>query len=178
MMIFVRGPIRRNNRSIGIGADISPNEHFALELNYGYVDAFARTGICFASTPPPTGGAPAAPADCGTNKFLGTGYYDEPTQYGSVDVMLSPGKKLQSHVGYRMNAVNGTTEFLNPRQVPGSLQSHYQTPFANVVGLVARGWGLRAEWNYYDYSEGGPVGPTLARAFHTNLYTLGIHYEF
>ena len=167
-----------HNRSIGIGADISPNEHYAIELNYGYVDAFTRTGICFASTPPPAGGAPTAPADYGTNTFLGTGYYDEPTQYGSVDVMLSPGKKLQSHVGYRLNAVNGTTEFLNPRQVPGSLQSHYQTPFAKVVWTVARGWGLRGEWNYYDYGEAGPVGPTLPRAFHTNLYTVGIHYEF
>jgi hypothetical protein len=167
-----------HNRSLGVGVDVSPNEHYALELNYGYVDAFTRTGICFASTPPPAAGAPASPPDCGTNKFLGSGYYDEPTQFGSVDVMLSPGKKLQSHVGYRMNAVSGNTEFLNPRQVPGSLQSHYQTPFANVVWTVAHGWGLRGDWNYYDYAEQAAVGPTLPRAFHTNLYTLGVHYEF
>jgi hypothetical protein len=43
---------------------------------------------------------------------------------------------------------------------------------------IAQGWGLRGEWNYYDYGEGGAVGPTLPRAFHTNLYTIGMHYEF
>ena len=77
-----------------------------------------------------------------------------------------------------MNSVNGSTELLNPLAVPGSLQSYYQTPFANVLWTVARGWGLRGEWNYYDYGEGSAVGPTLPRAFHTNLYTLGRHYEF
>jgi hypothetical protein len=167
-----------HSRSLGLGAEISPNEHYGIDLNYGYMDALTRTGICYSSTPPPAGGAPAAPADCGTNKFLGTGFYDEPTQFGSIDFMFSPNKKVQSHVGYRMNAVDGTTEFLNPRQVPGSLQSHYQTPFANMVWTVARGWGFRAEWNYYDYGEESAVGPTLPRAFNTNLYTLGLHYEF
>ena len=167
-----------HNRSLGVGADISPNEHYGLALNYGYVDAYTRTGICFSSTAPPLGASPTAPADCGTNTYLGSGFYDEPTQYVSMDVMLSPGKKLQSHVGYRINAVNGSTEYLNPRQVPGSLRSHYQTPFGNVRVAVARNWALRGEWNYYDYSEAGQVGPTLPRDFQTNLYTLGIHYEF
>jgi hypothetical protein len=166
-----------HNRSVGLGAEVSPNEHYGFDLNYGYVDAYTRTGICYSSTVAPAS-TPASPADCGTNTFLGTGYYDEPTEYGSVDVMLSPGKKVQSHVGYRVNAVNGTTEFLNPLQVPGSLQSHFQTPFANVKWMVAQDWGFRGEWNYYGYGEQGAVGPTLARNFHTNLYTLGIHYEF
>jgi hypothetical protein len=167
-----------HNRSLGIGAEVSPNEHYGLDLNYGYMDAYTRTGICYSSTPGPEGVAPTAPADCGTNTYLGTAFYDEPTQYGSFDFMFSPNKKVQAHAGYRMNAVNGSTEFLNPRQVPGSLQSHYQTPFGNVVWTVAQGWGFRGEWNYYDYGEGSAVGPTLPRAFHTNLYTLGVHYEF
>jgi len=166
-----------HNRSLGIGVDLSPSEHYGLDLNYGYMDAYTRTGICYSSTDAPAN-ALAAPADCGTNTFLGTEYYDEPTQYGSIDFMFSPSKKVRSHVGYRMNAVNGSTEFLNPRQVPGSLQSHFQTPFADVVWTVAQGWGFRGEWNYYDYGEGAAVGPTLPRAFHTNLYTVGIHYEF
>lgn len=77
-----------------------------------------------------------------------------------------------------MNAVNGTTEYLNPRQVPGSLQSKYQTPFVNVTWTVKDGLGFRGEWDYYGYGEDGPAGPTLPRNFHTNLYTLGVHYEF
>lgn len=166
-----------HNRSFGIGAELSPNEHYGLDLNYGYTDAFTRTGLCYSSTAA-SADTPAAPADCGTNSFLGTGYYDEPTQFGSVDFRFSPEKRVESHVGYRMNAVSGTTEFLNPRQVSGSLQSQYQTPFVNVKWTVAQGWGFRGEWNYYGYGEDGAVGPTLPRAFHTNLYTVGMHYEF
>ena len=166
-----------HNRSAGLGVEVAPNEHYGVDFNYGYIDVFSRTGICYSSTAAPPN-TPAAPADCGTNSFLGTGRYDEPTQSGSVDFMLSPNKQIHSHAGYRVNSVNGSTELLNPLAVPGSLQSYYQTPFANVLWTVARGWGLRGEWNYYDYGEGSAVGPTLPRAFHTNLYTLGMHYEF
>jgi len=166
-----------HNRSAGLGAEISPNEHYGFDLNYGYMDAYTRTGLCYSSTAAPAD-APASPADCGTNTYLGTGYYDEPTQSASIDIMLSPNKHVTSHAGYRINAVNGTTEFLNPLAVPGSLQSHYQTPFFNVKWAIAAGWGLRGEWNLYDYSEGGAVGPTAPRAFQTNLCTLGLHYDF
>jgi hypothetical protein len=159
-----------HNRSAGLGAEISPNEHYGFDLNYGYMDAYTRTGLCYSSTAAPAD-APTAPADCGTNTYLGTGYYDEPTQSASIDIMLSPNKHVTSHAGYRINAVNGTTEFLNPLAVPGSLQSHYQTPFFNVKWAVAAGWGFCGEWNLYDYSEGGRLGrlhhepskPTSAR---------------
>ena len=64
-----------HNRSAGLGAEISPNEHYGVDLNYGYIDAFTRTGLCYSSAAAPAS-TPAAPADCGTNMFLGTGYYD------------------------------------------------------------------------------------------------------
>ena len=170
----------------GSEAQFLQNWRNSTDSWFGAVDwkALTRTVLTFQETITHYKGntsyqlAPAAPADCGTNTFLGTGDYDEPTQFGSIDFMFSPNKKVQLHVGYRMNAVNGTTVLLNPRQVPGSLQSHYQTPFANVVWTISRGWGFRAEWNYYDYGEAATVGPTLPRAFQTNLYTLGLHYEF
>jgi hypothetical protein len=167
-----------HSRSAGLGAQIAINEHYSLDLNYGYFDVFTTTGICYRSSLAPAGTPLAPQPDCGTNTFLGTFSYDEPTQYGSVDLMYSPVKKLQSHLGYRMNAVNGSTTTFNPRQVPGSLQSQYQTPFANVTWTVTHGFGLRGEWNYFDYGEQAPVGPTAPRDFHTNLYNLGIHYEF
>jgi hypothetical protein len=116
--------------------------------------------------------------DCGANTYLGTALYSEPTQYGLVDLMVSPVKPIQAHVGYRVNAVSGSTTTFNPRQVPGSLQSRYQTPFANVKWTTAKGWGFSGEWNYYAYGEDAAVGPTLPRDFHTNLYALGVHYEF
>jgi hypothetical protein len=150
-----------------------------LDLSYGYGDVFSRTTLCYAATPPPVGpGAGAAPADCGTNTNLGTGYYDAPTEYGSFGFSLAPVKTLRANVGYQISAVNGTTEFLNQLQVPGSLQSRYQSPFINVAWTLHPGWTWKGSWNYYGYGEDGPVGPTSPRNFHANMLTLALHYEF
>jgi hypothetical protein len=166
-----------HTRNLGLAAQLNPNEHYGLELNYGYVDVFTQTGICYASTPAPAG-AVAAPADCGTNTVLGNAYDDEPTQFGSFGIMMSPIARLHSDVGYRITAINGTAAFLNPRQVPGTLQSNYQSPYADAVWTLGPGWSVRGDWNYYSYAEGGAVGPTLPRDFRGNVVTLGIHYEF
>jgi hypothetical protein len=92
--------------------------------------------------------------------------------------MLMPIKRLRTSAGYRMNAVNGTATMINPRQVPGSLQSQYQSPYASVAWVVRKGLIWRGDWNYYSYGEGTPIGPTLPRSFRGNVYTLGMHYEF
>jgi hypothetical protein len=166
-----------HSRSASIGASLMPNEHYGLELSYGYIDIFSRTELCYAATSAPAGAAPS-PADCGTNAYLGNGYYDAPTQYGSIGIRLAPIKRFHSTVGYRMSAVSGAAEFLNPLQVPGSLQSQYQSPYAKVAWTLSPGWEWRGDWNYYGYGEGGLVGPTLTRTFRGNVYTLGVHYEF
>jgi hypothetical protein len=168
-----------HSRSMTLGASLMPNEHYGLELNYGYVDVFSQTSLCFTATPAPAGstGVPAG-TGCGTNTLLGNGYYDAPTQYGSIGITLAPVKKLRSSLGYRMSAVSGNTEFLNPRQVSGSLQSQYQSPYFNAAWTVHPGWIWKGEWNYYGYGEGTPIGPTLPRSFRGNVYTLGMHYEF
>ena len=166
-------------RSLSFGAALTPSPRYGLDLSYGYSDILSRTTLCYAATPPPVGpGAGAAPADCGTNTNLGTGYYDAPTQYGSFGITLAPVKKLRAGVGYRMSAVNGTTEFLNVLQVAGSLQSHYQTPYANVAWTIHPGWVWKGSWNHYEYEEGGPVGPTSPRNFRSEVVTLAMHYEF
>jgi hypothetical protein len=166
-------------RSLTFGASITPSPRYGLDLNYGYADVFSQTTICYAATPAPVGpGAGAAPADCGTNTNLGTGYYDAPTEYGSFSVMFAPIKTLRANAGYQISAVNGTTEFLNPLEVPGSLQSHYQSPLLNLAWMIHPGWTWKGGWNYYGYGEDGPVGPTLPRNFHANMVTLALHYEF
>jgi hypothetical protein len=157
-----------HNRNFSLGAALMPDPRYGLDLSYGYSDVFTRTTLCFAATPP----------DCGTNTNLGTGYYDAPTQYGSFGFTLAPVKKLRVGAGYRISAVNGTTEFLNVLQVAGSLQSHYQTPYANVAWTVHPGWVWKANWNHYEYEEGGPVGPTSPRDFKSEVVTLAMHYEF
>jgi hypothetical protein len=166
-------------RSLSFGAALTPKPRYGLDFNYGYADVFSQTTLCFAATPPPPGpGAGAAPADCGTNTNLGTGYYDAPTEYGSFSLMFAPVKTLRSNVGYQISAVNGTTEFLNPRQVAGSLQSNYQSPFVDFAWTLHPGWTWKGGWNYYGYGEDSPVGPTSPRIFHANMVTLALHYQF
>jgi hypothetical protein len=166
-------------RSLSLGALLMPSPRYGLDLSYGYRDVMSRTTLCYAETPPPMGpGAGAAPADCGTNTNLGTGYYDAPTEYGSFSLTFGPVKTVRANVGYQISAVNGTTELLNPLAVPGSLQSHYQIPFMNVAWNFRPGWTWKGSWNYYGYGEDGPVGPTLPRNFNANMVTLALHYEF
>jgi hypothetical protein len=168
-----------HSRSATVGASLMPSEHYGLDLSYGYIDVFSQTNLCYTATPAPADAVPIpAGTGCGTNTYLGNGYYDAPTQYGSIGITLAPVKRFRSTVGYRMSAVNGTTEFLNPRQVPGSLQSQYQSPYANVAFTWHPGWILRGDWNYYGYGEGTPIGPTLPRSFRGNVYTIAMHYEF
>ncbi len=166
-------------RSVSMAAALTPSSRYGLDLNYGYGDVFSRTTLCYAATPAPTGpGAGAAPPDCGTNVNLGTGYYDAPTEYGSFGFMFVPVKSLRTNAGYQISAVNGTTEFLNPRQVPGSLQSKYQSPFINFAWAIHPDWSWNGGWNYYGYGEDGLVGPTSPRNFHSNLLTLALRYQF
>lgn len=166
-------------RSLSMGASVMARPRYGFDLNYGYGDVFSRTTLCYAATPAPAGaGAGAAPPDCGTNTNLGTGYYDAPTQYGSFSFTWAPVKTLRANAGYRISAVNGSTEFLNPLEVPGSLRSKYQSPVIDIAWTFHPGWTWKGGWNYYGYGEDGPVGPTAPRDFHANVATLALHYEF
>ena len=168
-----------HSRSLALAATIMPNQRYGFNLSYGYSDIFSQTTLCYAATPPPPGpGAGAAPADCGTNTNLGTGYYDAPTQYGLLGITLVPVKQLRANLGYIISAVNGSTEFLNPLEVAGSLQSNYQSPYANIAWTFHPGLALKANWNHYEYQEAGLSGPTLPRNFRSEVYTMAVHYEF
>ena len=169
-----------HSRVFGAGAELTPNEHYGVELNYGYTDIFTQTDECYTATPAPAGAVMTASPACIANgtPYFANGYYHAPTQYGSIGITLSPLKQLRTAMGYRMSAANGTVEMLNPRQVPGSLQSQYQSPYANIAYTLHPGWVWKGDWNYYGYGEGSPIGPTLPRSFRGNVYTLGMHYEF
>jgi hypothetical protein len=51
-------------------------------------------------------------------------------------------------------------------------------PFADFAFDIAHGWTWKAAWNYYGYGEGSQVGPTLARAFHGDAFTLSVRHAF
>lgn len=162
-----------------VSAELTPNARVGVDLSYGYLDFFTRTDECYTATPAPAN-AVAANSLCvaaGT-PYFSNGYYDAPTQNGSFGFNLTPVKRLNAGLGYQITAVNGVTTAINPRQVPGSLQSRFQSPYAHATWTIADGWGVRGDWNYYGYREDSPAGPTLPRTFHGNVFTGSVHYEF
>jgi len=168
-----------HNRDFSFAAAISPSERWSVDLDYSYNSVYSSTLECYASTPPPptAGVGPSVCVAAGTPQ-TSTGYYNAPTQFGSIGFMFVPVKRVHFNAGYRMSAVNGAVDFINIRQVPGSLQSQWQTPYGHLVFELAPGWTWKADYNYYSYGEGTPIGPTLPRSFRGNVYTLGVGYVF
>jgi hypothetical protein len=168
-----------HNRYFSFGASITPGEKWSADLNYSYNSVFSSTILCFASTPPPpnAGIPPPICTQAGT-PLLNSGYYDAPTQFGSFGLVFSPINRLHGKAGYRISSVNGSTDAMNVRQVNGSLQSYFQTPYAELVFDLERQWKWKADYNFYGYGEGLPIGPTLPRNFHGNVVTLSVNYAF
>jgi hypothetical protein len=168
-----------HNRSFSFGTSIAPGEKWSLDMSYGYSDIYSTTLLCYASTPPPptAGTAPPVCVSAGT-PYQSNGYYNQPTQFGSFGIVSSPVKRFHLNAGYRISAVNGSTDAINIRQVNGSLQSYFQSPYAGVSWDLEPQWTWKADYNLYGYGEGLPVGPTLPRNFHGNIVTLSVHYAF
>lgn len=158
-----------HTRVLGLGAELTPNEHYALDLNYGYSDVYTATNICYnaaASATLPGAATPSGTA-CPGATVRGANYYefgpakdfvDAPTQSGSVAISYSPVKRLKSDFGYNINSVNGSRFYNDARDVAGSLVSTYQTPFVGLAWTVRPGWVWNAQYKFYGYGEGGPSG--------------------
>jgi hypothetical protein len=173
------GPINHidYSRVASVGASLAPSEHFGLDLNYGYTKVYSATNVCYnngaTATLPgaATLTASGAPAVCpgifarGSTtqlaSWFGRDYMDAPTQSLSAAVMLSPNEKVHTNLGYRMSNVAGSRFFNDARDVNGSLNSKYQSPFASIAWTQRQGLIWKAEYNYFGYGEGGPSGPTL-----------------
>ena len=168
-----------HSRDFSFGTSIAPKERWSIDLNYGYDSVYSSTLECYPSTPPPPN-AGTAPPVCvaAATPFSSTGYYNSPTQFGSFGFMWTPVKRAHLNGGYRMSAVDGSSDIINIRQVAGSLQSQYQSPYANIALDLMPNWKWKADYNYYGYGEQSPVGPTAPRAFHGNVYTFAVNYAF
>jgi len=168
-----------HNRDFSFGTSISPSERWSLDVNYSFDSVYSTTVECYASTPaPPTAGT--APPVCITaaTPFQSTGYYNAPTNFFSAGFMWNPVKRLHMNGGYRISAVNGSSDLINIRQVNGSLQSNFQSSYAAVDFDLMPEWTWKAEYTHYGYGEGSPVGPTLPRNFRGNVSTIAVHYAF
>ena len=158
---------------------ISPNGKWGVDLNYAYDSIYSRTDECYTSSAP-VAGAQVSPAICQQASLpqLSNGFYNQPTQYGSFGFFLNPVKKFHVAGGYRVSDVNGSAPPINIRQVPGSLQSRYQTPYGKLAYDFTPNWTWKGDYNYYGYGEASAVGPTLPRNFHGNNITFAIRYAF
>jgi hypothetical protein len=178
----------QHNRDYSFGATVNPNKYWSVDIHYAYTDNYTRTNVCYYSTPAPTdalacqstaGGTAVGPGNPATpNYYAGNGLYNEPTNFGTITIGMQPFDRLTANLGYTASAVNGDAEYINPRQVPGSLQSIYETPFANVSMVLSPRWLLKVGWAYNEYGEGSPVGPTAPRSFRGNLVTIAARYAF
>ena len=170
-----------HNRVVALGGELSPSEHYAVELNYAYTDVYTSTNICYlagataklpgAATP---GGTvcPATAANRGGTWDFGPAkdFEDAPTNSLQAALTWSPVKRFKSNIGYNLNDVAGSRFYNDARDVAGSLNSKYQSPFVALAWTIRSGFVWNARYNYYGYGEGGPsgapwcttVGPTPA----------------
>ena len=170
---------KEHNRDYSFGTSIIPSEKWSIDMSYSYNSVYSTTLECYPSTPPPpdAGTAPPVCVEAGT-PYSSNGYYNAPTNFGSIGFTLNPVKRVHATAGYRMSAVNGTSDMINVRQVPGSLQSQWQSPYGGIYVQIAPKWTWKGDYNYYSYGEGTPIGPTVPRSFRGNVYTLAVNYAF
>jgi hypothetical protein len=179
-----------HSRDFSFFAAVNPVEQFGFDFNYAHDDVFSQTDICYAFTPNPLAPLPSGAANAGTctvanspdngdpSYFLGRGSYDAPVNFVSGSIRFSPGRLFHLMGGARLNYTNGTAEFLNPLMVPGALQSHYITPFADVEYKIASQWTWHGNFTRTKYSEMGPAGTLASRNTSGNVTTLGVRYAF
>ncbi len=158
-----------HSRIASIGAQVNPNEHYGLDLNYSFSDVYTATNICYDAAASATQAGAMTPSGtaCPGATVRGATYYevgpvkdfiDAPTNSGSAAVRFAPTESVKWDVGYRINEVNGSRFYNDPRDVAGSLVSRYQSPFAKVAWTVRPGWIWKMEYQHYGYGEGGPSG--------------------
>jgi hypothetical protein len=163
-------------RDYSISAMMTKSEYWSFDLNYSYDSVYSSTDICYVSSVAPTT-TPACPTDPAPY-LLGNAYYNQPTNFGSASFMLHPAERVTANFGYTVSSVQGQSELLNPRQVQGSLQSLYETPFARIAVTLRPRLVWNAEWLFKEYNESSPVGPTAPRDFRGNIYTLSLRYNY
>ncbi len=166
----------QHSRDYSISAMVTKSDRWSFDLSYSYDNIFSTTDICYVSSvaPSTTPACPSNPAPY----ILGTSYYSEPTNFGTANFMLHPVERVTAYLGYTVSDVSGLSTVLNPRQVPGSLQSRYQTPYGRLAVTLMPRLTWNGEWRFKEYNENSPVGPTAPRDFRGNLYTLNLRYSY
>lgn len=176
-----------HSRVFGMGAVLAPNEHYEFDLSYAYSDVYTATNICYTSgatsTLPGTATltGSGAPNLCPQSvrgssptqyEWYARDFEDAPTNFGSASVTLIPVKTVRANLGYRISAVSGSRFFNDARDVNGSLNSTYQSPFVNLAWTFRKAWTWKAGYDFYGYEEGGPSGPQYCSTSSTSTSTV------
>jgi len=184
------GPLRHEDysRIAALNAMLTPNQRYDFDLSYTYTEVYSATNICFASGAAAnlpgvaTLTASGAPNVCPgvfargsttvLTDFFARDFQDVPTNFGSIGVHLSPMDKFNTSIGYRVSSVNGTRFFNDARDVNGTMNSTYQSPYANIAYTMHPGLVWKAEYNFFGYGEGGPSGAPLCSTSVSNTATV------
>jgi hypothetical protein len=164
------GPIEHedHNRIGSVGVVMLPGERYNFNLNYSYSDVYSATNICYASgATTGTPGAAQVAADGTPNLCVGgktwfaRDFMHAPTNIASAALTFNATEKLRTNFGYMISTLNGSRFFNDARDVNGSMESTWQTPFFGVNYTMHPGLVWNAEYNFYGYGEGGPSGAAL-----------------
>ncbi len=158
-----------HSRIASVGAQVDPNERYGFDLNYSFSDIYMADNICYdgAASAAYPGAATASGTACPGATVRGTTYYefgpvkdfvDAPTNYASAALRIAPTNTVKLNVGYRINDVDGSRFYNDPRDVAGALVSTWQSGFAGVAWTVHPGWIWNVQYQRYDYDEGGASG--------------------
>jgi len=193
-----------HDRSYSFSAMFMGNQHLAVDFGYNYWNVYTQSLICFAYSTSSANPAPP-PADVTVSAFpqgvpqLSTGpacpiagspsplgalaVYNSKDNFAHAAVIWKPTKRVTASVGYGGSFVSGNTIFLNPLTPSGTLDFHYQRPYASLEFAVYRGFSYKMSWNYYGYNETGvtnPFGlaPIQLQDFNGSNATFSFRYAF
>ncbi|HET7441576.1 MAG TPA: hypothetical protein VFJ47_09760, partial [Terriglobales bacterium] len=175
---------RGHNRNYGMTASIAPRERFSVDLAYNYSDFLQNGIICFNDKPatgvvlPVVTSAGSCAALDSENPLLTNSFYFNDTNFGMGAFLFKPMKRVTTRVGYSITSVDGKAPQFNILQPDGSLHYKYHQPLADLSVDLGHNVSWNTAWNYYQYKEDVPVGPTASRYFHANTATIALRYAF
>jgi hypothetical protein len=173
-------------RDYGASVSLQPSERLDVDFGYEYSDVFSMSDICYASSAVPTTSTPCPLS--GGGPTLGISQYSEKTNFGYINLLARPVRRVTATLGYAINSVRGNAPvidpttglpvILNPLTPAGPLDYDYHKPYAGVAVAFHKDLTWRAGWAYYEYGENGAPDLTGPRNFHANLVDLTLRYAF
>jgi len=196
-MLYVND--KEHDRGFSLGAVLTPNDRFSLDLGYTYNNIYTQLIECWAYgsgvAPPvapgllPSGAittpcpVPSVLQGGDVTAFGGPAIYSSKTNFAYADINWKPIQRLTLRTGYAGSFANGNTLFLNPNAPVGPLQYAYQKPYAGVAFDLEKGLTFKTTWAYFGYNPRSIPNPAgLAsigsQDFNANNVTLALRYSF